>query len=216
MRKNEHDMAATPVRPGRPKSEEKGAAILRAATELFLANGFQGTSMDAVAKHAGVSKQTVYGHYANKDELFKACIRDKVSSYEIGEIPAPDTVDLGAGLYAIVRSFLALLTDPEVVAMHRVIMSDAAAHPRIAKMFFESGPVAAKSAVVEFLGQQAEAGRLNIPTDRLMYATVQLFAMAQGNYQLRLLLGLLHDIPEPELHRHLTQVVEDFLVLYGV
>jgi len=209
-------MTTTPVRAGRPKSEEKGAAILCAAAELFLAKGFQGTSMDAVAKRAEVSKQTVYGHYANKDDLFKACIRSKVSSYKIGEIGTPDSVDLRAGLYGIVRNFLALLMDPDVVAMHRVIMSEAAAHPRIAAMFFESGPLAAKSAVVEFLRRQAEAGRLSIPSDRLMYAAVQLFAMAQGNYQLRLLLGLLHDIPEEELHRHLTQVVDDFLVLYGV
>ena len=72
---------SAPVRAGRPKSEAKAEAILHAASELFLSQGFQGTSMDAVAKRAGVSKQTVYSHFANKEELFKACIGAKVAGY---------------------------------------------------------------------------------------------------------------------------------------
>ena len=62
------------------------------------------------------------------------------------------------------RNFLALRVDPEVVAMHRVIMSEAASLPRIAELFYESGPAAAKQAVVEFLRRQVEAGRLTIPS----------------------------------------------------
>lgn len=216
MHEDKPEAELAQIRAGRPKSEAKGAAILAAATELFLARGFQATSMDAVAKDAGVSKQTVYGHFANKDELFKSCIRNKVGSYHIGEIAIPGNANLRAGLFDIVRNFLALLTDPEVVAMHRVIMSEAASQPRVAELFYESGPLAAKNAVVDFLCHQAEAGRLRIPPERFMYAAVQLLSMAQGTYQLQLLLGMLNDIPETDLSGHLDQVVDDFLVLYGV
>jgi AcrR family transcriptional regulator len=54
-----------PGRAGRPKSEAKVEAILNAATELFLAKGFQGASTDAVARPASVSKQTVYSYFVN-------------------------------------------------------------------------------------------------------------------------------------------------------
>jgi TetR/AcrR family transcriptional repressor of mexJK operon len=216
MQDNQEDTSTKATRVGRPKSEEKAAAVLGAAGELFLGRGFQATSMDAVAKRAEVSKQTVYSHYANKDELFKACMRNKVTSYEIGELTSVEGADLRAGLVAIARRFLALLTDPEVVAMHRVIMSEAATQPHVAELFFESGPVAAKTALSLYLQRQVTAGRLAIPPEKLQFAAVQLFAMAQGMYQLQLLLGLIYDIPEEELVRHLNQVVDDFLVLYAV
>lgn len=216
IQKGEPEAVLDQARVGRPKSEEKGAAILSAATELFLARGYQATSMDAVASEAGVSKQTVYGHFANKDELFKACIRNKVGSYQIGTIATPDVADLRAGLFDIVRSFLALLTDPEVVAMHRVIMSEAASQPRIAKLFYEAGPLATKTVVVAYLQGWVEAGQLRIPAQRMKYAAVQLLSMAQGTYQLQLLLGLRRDISEHQLNSHLGQVIDDFVTLYGV
>jgi TetR/AcrR family transcriptional regulator, mexJK operon transcriptional repressor len=49
--------------------------VLRAATSSFLAHGY-GSSVDDIARRAGVAKQTVYQHFANKDELFKAVAGD--------------------------------------------------------------------------------------------------------------------------------------------
>jgi TetR/AcrR family transcriptional repressor of mexJK operon len=53
----------------------KRDAVLDAAVELLLQHGYDGASMDAVAAHAGVSKTTVYAHFEDKLELFKAVIR---------------------------------------------------------------------------------------------------------------------------------------------
>ena len=72
-----------PRRQGRPKSEEKRQDILRAASTLFLKEGFANTSMDSVAKASGVSKQTVYSHFSSKDSLFKAAIGSKCRSYQL-------------------------------------------------------------------------------------------------------------------------------------
>ena len=208
--------AAVPSRAGRPKSAAKAEAIMRAAAELFLAQGFQGTSMDAVAHRAGVSKQTVYSHFANKEELFKACIGAKVAGYGFDEAAVDDDDDLRAALMTITRRFVDLLFDPDVVAMHRVVMGEAASQPRIASLFFDSGPKQTKAAVCAFLERQVARGRLRIPDDRLWYAAVQLLNMAIGMYQLQLLLGLRDTVDERELGPHLEQVVDDFLTLYGV
>jgi TetR/AcrR family transcriptional repressor of mexJK operon len=210
-------MAAIPdaTRAGRPKSAQKAEAILGAASELFLSLGFQGTSMDAVAQRAGVSKQTVYSHFANKEELFKACIRAKVAGYGFDETASAADADLRSALLAIARRFVNLLFDPEVVAMHRVVMAEAASQPRIAALFFESGPRRTKSAVGDYLKRQVEAGRLQIADERLRYASVQLLNTAVGMYQLELLLGLRDAVPAQDLERHLERVVDDFLRLYG-
>jgi TetR/AcrR family transcriptional repressor of mexJK operon len=204
-----------PVRTGRPKSEQKAEAILCAAAALFLAQGFQGTSMDAVAQRAGVSKQTVYSHFANKEELFKACIRAKVAGYGFDETATVADADLRSALLTLTRRFVDLLFDPEVIAMHRVVMGEAASQPRIAALFFESGPQRTKAAVCAFLKRQVDKGRLQIADDRLLYAAVQLLNTAVGMYQLQLWLGLRESVADAELNPHLERVVDDFLKLYG-
>src|SRR6188508_2800650 len=60
--------------PGRPKDMEKHAAILDAAMRLFPARGYDGVSVDAIAQAAGVSKLTVYSHFADKEALFRAAV----------------------------------------------------------------------------------------------------------------------------------------------
>ena len=76
--------------------------------------------------------------------------------------------------------------------------------------------MAAKASLARYLDFQVSSGRLAIPPEKLLYAAIQLFAMAQGMYQLRLLLGLTENIPEEELKWHLNQVVDDFVKLYAV
>lgn len=203
------------VRAGRPKSEEKAAAILRAASGLFLTRGFQGTSMDAVAKTAGVSKQTVYSHYASKEDLFRDCIECKVASYGFEEAQLPDDAEVHEALVAIARRFVNLLFDPQVIAMHRVVMAESLSHPGVARLFFEAGPAKTKAAVRGFLKSLVDAGRLHIPEDRLLYAAIQLLNSAFGMYQMQLMLGLIDSVDEGELSEHLDRVVTDFLILYG-
>src|ERR687894_330345 len=55
----------------------KPRAILDAAAELFLAQGFASVSMDAVARRAGVSKATLYAHFPGKDALFAAVVAER-------------------------------------------------------------------------------------------------------------------------------------------
>lgn len=202
------------ARPGRPKSEHKGQAVLYAAGELFLSNGYQRTSMDAVAQRAGVSKQTVYSHFANKEELFTACIRGKVEGYGFGETSPDAAADLREALLAIARQFVDLMFDPDVIAMHRLVLAEAAKQPRIAQLFFDSGPQRTRAAVCAFLQRQVDAGRLRIPPERLPYAAVQLLSAAFGLYQMPLWLGLSTAAGADEIDAHLARVVDDFLALY--
>jgi TetR/AcrR family transcriptional repressor of mexJK operon len=173
--------------------------------------------MDAVAQRAGVSKQTVYSHFASKEDLFRACIRGKVAGYGFAETAIASAVerDLREALLALTHRVLDLLTDPEVVAMHRVVMAEAVNHPRIAELFYESGPSRTRSAVGAFLSEQAALGRLRLPADLIPYAAMQLLAAAFGKFQLELWLGLRERVSEEDLERHAEHVVDDFLRLYA-
>jgi methylphosphotriester-DNA--protein-cysteine methyltransferase len=57
------------AQPGRPKSDSKRRAIVEAAKQLFLAQGYEHTSLENIAAAANVSKPTLYGHFRDKDDL---------------------------------------------------------------------------------------------------------------------------------------------------
>ena len=114
----------------RPRAHGNGTkrdAILAAAVELLLAQGYDGTSMDAVAAAAGVSKTTVYAHFSDKAQLFNAVMAHAASML------APDIAEGLAGvgetdhvrrlsivLFEVVRA----ATVPELIAYFRVLIAE--------------------------------------------------------------------------------------------
>jgi len=200
-------------KPGRPKSEEKRAAIQQAASELFLTGGLKGTSMDAVAERAGVSKQTVYSHFDSKEALFRACIKSKVASYGFAESPPPEGAELAPALYHIGHRFLNLLFDEEVVAIYRIVIAESLSYQKIAALFYDTGPSATIDAVGRFMAAQMEQGRLRKDDPR--YAAVLFLNMVRGQYHMMLLMNLQPDLTGDRLEAHVEKVVKQFLVLYG-
>ena len=202
------------VRAGRPKSEEKRDAILAAASELFLAQGLQGTSMDAVALKAGVSKQTVYSHYANKEDLFRSVIASKVESYGFMEAALPAELSLEQALAAIGDRFLNLILDDEVAAMFRVVIGESGSYRKIAELFYASGPDTAITAVAGLLSRHMDNGRLRPDDPR--YAACLFLNMLRGHYHLQILMNIQPDLDERSRDLHIRKVVSQFLFLYGL
>ena len=185
-------------RAGRPKSAAKREAVLNTAGALFLSQGLQNTSMDKVAAEAGVSKQTVYSHFECKEELFQACIRSKVASHRLGELISVDGADLRAILTEIGGRFIELLHDEEVQGMFRVVISESMAHPHIARLFFEAGPVRTIRALAETLQAFIERGELSL--DDSTRGAAEYFHLLKGYFDLERMLGLLPPLSEQERH----------------
>lgn len=143
---------AVAVKLGRPKSEKKRATILDCASDLFLHNGFTNTSMDMVAKKAGVSKQTVYSHFNNKDELYTAVIDTKCRQYKLDatrlehcDAPIHDV------LLEIANQTISLLQDPQVIAMYTVVIGEAKNNPHVAELFYRAGPLQSVETVARII-----------------------------------------------------------------
>lgn len=204
---------ATFARAGRPKSEEKREAILEAASELFLAQGLQGTSMDAVALKAGVSKQTVYSHFDGKEDLFRTCISTRVESYGFMEATLSAHADVEEILRAIGRRYLDLILDEEVAAMFRVVIGESVSYRKVAELFYASGPDTAITAVAGFLGSQMEEGRLTRDDPR--YAACLYLNMLRGHYHLQLLMNIPPELDDATREAHIRKVAGQFLTLYG-
>ena len=107
---------------GLPVRERLASApvILEAATTLFLRNGYLGTSVDDIAALAHVSKQTVYTHFADKEQLFAELTRGNIARFDtfIESVTAGlgDTQALESDLRAVARRRVRAVVLPDVRA----------------------------------------------------------------------------------------------------
>ena len=106
---NVHDAAAPTRRAAHLGPERRRPMVLDAAFELFLDHGYEGTSMDAVAKAVGVTKPVIYACFPSKDELFKELLRreeERVLAEIAASLPAATEGDLEAALTEGLTAFL--------------------------------------------------------------------------------------------------------------
>lgn len=209
---DERSEACKPSR-GRPRSDAKNTAILEAASLLFMENGFDGTSMDEVARQAGVSKQTVYSHFANKEQLFSASIRGKIEEYfpdrALKEMQVHTLQD---DLKAVCRTYCNLLVSEDAIAMFRVLTGAAAKNSNLAKIFWAAGPAEMLVKLIDFLQSWIDRGELKVKDPER--AAMQLISLLKGSVHFKLSIGLIDSVTEEQLDAHVDECVSAFLKIH--
>ena len=200
-------------RPGRPKSEEKADAIREAAASLFLTEGMSKTSMDAVAQAAGVSKQTVYSHFNSKDDLFRACVATKVHMYGLDAAHCDPALPVDEALCRVGVQFMTLLSDPEVVQMFRLIIAEATAFPRVAGMFYETGPRATVEYVSRLFAHYLKGGA---DEGKAAQAAKEFLALVKSDCLVEKLLGVGPSLSEEDIAEHVRNSVDRIRSLYDL
>jgi TetR/AcrR family transcriptional regulator, mexJK operon transcriptional repressor len=206
--------------PGRPSggSEQKRAAIMAAALRLFERDGFTGTSVDAIADAAGVSKRTIYNHYADKKTLFLSLVRDTYAALIEAVNTMMDTclsdladdADVARGITEFSRE-LALLAalSPERQSLIRLMMTEAPHFPEL--RVEQLRPRGITAALAERLAKLAARGLLDVPDPE--DAANHLFALTMGRVNNRTLYGAFMP-PEEEVMRMATTGAAAFLRAY--
>ncbi|NMH60019.1 TetR/AcrR family transcriptional regulator [Alteromonas ponticola] len=200
---------------GRPKSEEKRQQILDAAVDLFLSHGVTATSMDAVAKASGVSKQTVYSHFANKDDLYTAAIESKCQEYWL----APEDLGCCDGetdglkhtLELVGVQLLRLLSDPQVISMFRIVISEAKNAPEVAQLFYQAGPRKSVEDIAH-LFHKASKGLLTM--DDSISLAIQFLNLLKGDFHIRSLFGLDETLSSMQIKKKVDASVNSIMILY--
>lgn len=156
------------------RSARKRRAILDAATEAFLEQGYGGTSMDSIAAAAGVSKQTVYQHFGDKQRLFRELIQATVQAasdpvYDEARRLA-DSGQIEDDLRDLARRLLALVMQPTMLRLRRLVIAEARRFPELGRVFYDQGPGRTITTLAETFAELAAQGRLHAP-DPVLAAT---------------------------------------------
>lgn len=169
----------------------KREAILDAAGSVFLEVGYAAASMDTVANRAGVSKATIYAHFTDKDDLFRAVIRMRCER-NMTFAAVDNTMDARATLTIIGQRLLGLLLQPETLAMFRLVTAEAHRQPDLARAFYESGPGTGKGQIAQVFVDLGQRGLLSV--DDAWQMADLFIGMLRTDLFMRTLLGL----PQPE------------------
>lgn len=147
------------------RSAAKRHAILEGATEAFLANGYSRTSMDDVARLAKVSKQTIYMHFGDKDQLLTEIVMSIISNagddVDNAITKLGDSVNLEADLQAHARRQLAAVLQPRPMQLRRLVIAEAVTFPDLGRAFYELGPGRTIAALAAVFQRLTKRGQLN-------------------------------------------------------
>ena len=196
-------------RPSRQQAARLTGKILDVATELFLTRGFGGTSIEAVAARARMSKRTFYHRFKDKGELFQAVVRRLIERW----LPPFDALLFKPGpidelLRRTAKRMLSVALSQEALALHRVVLSEAERFPELAQVMTDSGARKGTEHIAELLTREARAGHLRIGDSR--FAAEQFMSMVLSVPQRRAL-GLGQPLGPKELDRWARRTVDLFL-----
>lgn len=126
-------------RPGRPTLSNE--ELLDKALDLFLEQGFERTSIDAIAAAAAMAKRTIYLRYGDKESLFRAALERAIEEWivPIEQLRAAESDDLEATLLEVGRILVTNIMTPEGLRLLRITNAESARMPEIGTYTYQHG-----------------------------------------------------------------------------
>lgn len=190
-------------------------AVLDAVLGLMVEDGEQLT-MDAVARRASCSKETLYKWFGDRDGLLTATVRWQASRVHAGHDAAQglDGATLRERLQDFAVTWLEVITGPTSVALNRIAIAHAGARKsNLGGIVLANGRFAIGERVKPVLEAGRAAGLLAFADSETAFRTF--FGLVGRDIQIRLLLGETLDFDGAEIRRDAGRAVEQFLALYG-
>jgi AcrR family transcriptional regulator len=140
-------------------------AILSAAKELFLADGYDGVNLERIAEHGGVSRQTVYNRFGSKEAVFRSMVEFHWASIRIDEIFSRTEAPGGDSAQVVLRKFadaiFRFVSETEQIAFTRLVIAESRRLPWIGQEFYRLGKKPLLEAFVACIETMTADGRLS-------------------------------------------------------
>lgn len=210
-------MAATQTtfdsEPEEPTSRQE--AVLNAVLELMVEEGDQLT-MNAVARRASCSKETLYKWFGDRDGLLTATVRWQAARVRAGEYDR-QTLDISAlrdSLKDFAANWLTVISGPTSIALNRLAIGHAASRKsNLGGIVLANGRLAIGERLRPVLEAGREAGLLDFEDAETTFRTF--FGLVGRDVQIRLLLGDRMELSSAEIERDAARATDQFLALHG-
>lgn len=209
--------APTLAGPTDSRVAKKRRVIAQAAATVFIRDGYTGVSMDEVAAAAGVSKQTVYKHFGNKEQLFLAVINDAINGVldEFLTVLAtsfPESEDVEGDLLRLGRILLTRVLDPRLMAIRRLVIAEVGRFPQLGRAWHEVGPGRLSTEFAESLRRLAGRGQLAIHDPLTAASNFNWLVVSKP--QNMVLFGVVDGFSDAEIEELVASAVQVFLTAY--
>jgi AcrR family transcriptional regulator len=196
------------------KRGRKFDQVLLGARDVFLRDGYEGASVDEIARTAGVSKATLYSYFPDKSILFlevakTECLRqaDCATAHWGCDLPPRHVLTQAAG--HMLRFFLSDFG----LQVYRIIVAEAGRFPSLGREFYEAVPMQVRGTMMEYFRAANARGHLAI--DDLELAADQFTELCKASLHAQMILGVKARVTEAEIDRVITGAVDMFLARYG-
>lgn len=203
------------VKKPEPELSAKARTVLNAAKKVFLAHGFSGATTDMIQREAGVSKSTVYAHFANKETLFSAVVETECTSssntlksiqFIAGEIRSV--------LLKVARAYLDIVLSSSGASLARIVIGEVDRFPQLGHIFYEAGP----QECIDLVTQLVELAIANNDLDtkgKTARELARLFVASVRSEPQLYYLTHPKDAPSQQRREHWAElVVDSFLMSY--
>ncbi len=197
-----------PIKKGRKYDQ-----VLEGARDVFIREGYEGASVDQIAKDAGVSKATLYSYFTDKQALFAAVLTNEcdgnaetLMSEEIMQLPVEES------LHFIACGFLEFLFSEFSTEVFRLCMAETRRFPDTAREFYMSGPKSALDQLTTIF--KSERFQQSLDIHDFDVAADQFLQLCRTDLLLRRLLGIVDTVSEEEINAVAKETVTTFLARY--
>jgi len=196
------------------KRGRKFDQVLAGARDIFMSDGFEGASVDDIARAAGVSKATLYSYFPDKRLLFmevaKAeCIRQAESAVETIDASKPIKEVLTEAAWQMVNFF----TSDFGQRVFRLCVAESDRFPELGREFYESGPKLVQAKLIDLMECSMAQGDLIIQDVPL--AADQFHELCKADLFPRLVFSVDKSFDEAQKLRIVTGAVDTFLARYA-
>jgi AcrR family transcriptional regulator len=192
---------------------ERRAAIVELAMRSFLANGYEATTMSAIAKEMGGSKGTLWSYFNSKEELLAAVMDSAAAAFQSFMATVLDTKqDIRLVLTQFCETFIERISRSEAIALQRLVVGQVDRFPEIGRVFFDHAPAINHATLTDFFSRQMAAGVIR--ADDPGEAARMLLDLCTGGYHDQVLYGVETRDTAIE-RREAARVVRQFLRCYS-
>lgn len=188
--------------------------VLKGAREVFLAAGFEGASVDDIAKASKVSKATLYKYFTDKRLLFIEVANvecQRQAEIAIAQIQSDGPVS--KALYNSATIMARFLTSDLGRQTYRIAVGESERFPEVGRAFYFAGPSIARNALQDYLRGRVQAKELVI--DDVELAADQFIELCKASHHIQSVMGVKTDFSDAEIDRVIKGAVKVFLRCYG-